>query len=135
MDERELQAFLDRQLTAIISTISRSGTPHSVPVWYRFGDGLFTVWTDSSRRWVRNLKSNAAVSVVVAEHNAPFAAVVARGTAEVAVGQPGTEDEIGRIVRRYLPEGEVDDYVAQWSGLQTIVRIKPLQVRSWARGF
>lgn len=135
MNDRELQAFLDRPMTAVVSTIGGSGAPHAVPVWYRFANGRFTVWTDSSRRWVRNLQRSPEVSVVVAEHEMPFAAVVARGTAEIAVDQPGTADEIGRIVRRYLPEDEVAGYVAQWSALRTIVRIKSLQVRSWARGF
>jgi PPOX class probable F420-dependent enzyme len=135
MNDRELEAFLDRPLTATISTGSHSGAPHSVPVWYRFADGLFTVWTDASRRWVRNLQSRPEVSVVVAEHDAPFAAVVARGTAEVAIDQPGTDDEIRRIAQRYLSEDEVDAYVAQWPALRTIVRIKPLQIRSWSRGF
>jgi PPOX class probable F420-dependent enzyme len=135
MNDHELQAFLDGVMTAVVSTVGVSATPHSVPVWYRFANGRFTVWTDSSRRWVRNLQRSPEVSVVVAEHEAPFAAVLARGTAEIAVDQPGTADEIGLIVRRYLPEDEVDDYIAQWSELRTIVRIKPLQVRSWARGF
>ncbi len=135
MNDRELQAFLVRPLMAVVSTIGVSGRPHSVPVWYRFADGRFTVWTDSSRRWVRNLQRSPEVSVVVAEHEAPFAAVVARGTAEIAVDRPGTANEIVRIVRRYLPEDEVEDYVEQWSELRTIVRINSLRIRSWARGF
>lgn len=135
MNDAELQSFLDRSLTATVATVGAGGTAHSVPVWYRFEGGLFTVWTDSSRRWVRNLQRNPQASVVVAEHGPPFAAVVARGTAEVAIDQPGTDDEIRRIVRRYLPAEEVDAYIAQWSTLRTIVRIRPLQLRSWARGF
>lgn len=135
MNDAELRAFLDRALTATIATVGVRGTPHGVPVWYRFGDGLFKVWTDPSRRWVRNLEHNPEVSVVVAEHGPPFAAVVARGRAEVAVDQPGTDDEIRRIALRYLPEDEVDGYIAQWSTLRTIVRIRPRQIRSWARGY
>ena len=135
MNDAELQSFLDRMLTATIATAGPNRAPHSVPVWYRFDGRRFTVWTDSSRRWVKNIERNPLVSVVVAEHTAPFAAVVARGTATVANDEPGTDDEIRRIAERYLPSDEVPGYVAQWRGLRTIVRIEPHQIRSWARGF
>jgi len=135
MNDAEIQSFLGRALTATVSTVGVRNTAHGVPVWYRFKDGLFRVWTDASRLWVRNLRRNPQVSVVVAEHEPPFGAVVSRGKAEVAVDQPGTDEEILGIVRRYLAEEEVADYVQQWSILRTIIRIRPLQIRSWARGF
>lgn len=122
-------------LTVTVATVGPTGAAHSVPVWYRFDGEVFTVWTDSSRRWVKNVERNPLVSVVVAEHVPPFAAVVARGPAEVAVDEPGTDDEIRRIAERYLPAHEVTGDVAQWRGLRTIVRIKLRQIRSWARGF
>ena len=71
----------------------------------------------------------------MAEHEAPFAAVIARGTAEVEVDPPGMEDDIRGIVERYVPEREVDAYIAQWVALRTIVRIEALQIRSWDRGY
>ncbi len=135
MDDAQLRSFLDRTLTATIATVGRNATPHSVPVWYRFDGRVFTVWTDRSRRWVKNVERNPLVSMVVAEHAPPFAAVVARGTAEVAVDEPGTDEEIRRIAERYLAADEVPAYVTQWRGLRTIVRIMPRQIRSWARGF
>lgn len=135
MDDAQAQSFLDRMLTATVSTVGPDGAPHSVPVWYRFSGDVFTVWTDTSRLWVKNIERSPLVSIVVAEHVPPFAAVVARGAAEVAVDEPGTDEEIRKIAERYLPAHEVGDYVAQWGGLRTIVRIKPRQMRSWARGY
>ena len=135
MNESELQAFLDRSLTATVATVGAKGGAHSVPVWYRFKDGSFTIWTDGSRQWVKNARRNPQVSVAVAEHEAPFAAVIARGTATVAIDPPGMADDIRAIVERYIPAGEVDGYVTQWAALRTIVRIEALQVRAWARGY
>ena len=46
MNESELQAFLDRPMTAIVATVGAKGGAHSVPVWYRFKAGSFRIWTD-----------------------------------------------------------------------------------------
>ena len=135
MNESDLQAFLGRSMTAIVATVGAKGGAHSVPVWYRFKAGSFRIWTDGSRQWVKNARRNPQVSVAVAEHEAPFAAVIARGTAEVEVDPPGMEDDIRGIVERYVPEREVDAYIAQWVALRTIVRIEALQIRSWDRGY
>ena len=135
MNKAELQAFLDRPMTAIVATVGAKGGVHSVPVWYRFMAGSFRIWTDGSRQGVKNARRNPQVSVVVAEHEAPYAAVVARGEAEVEVEPVGMKDDIRGIVGRYIPEGEVDAYIAQWAALRTIVRIEALQIRAWGRGY
>ena len=135
MNESEIQAFLDRSMTAIVATVGAKGGAHSVPVWYRFKAGSFRIWTDVSRQWVKNARRNPQVSIAVAEHEAPFAAVIARGEAEVEVDPPGMEDDIRGIVERYIPEGEVDAYMSQWGALRTIVRIEPQQIRAWGRGY
>ena len=135
MNEAELQAFLDRSMTAIVATVGAKGGAHCVPVWYRFEAGWFRIWTDGSRQWVKNALRNPNVSVAVAEHDVPFAAVIARGKAEVAVDPPGMEDDIRGIIERYIPEDEVDAYIAQWTSLRTIVRIETLNIRAWGRGY
>ncbi len=135
MDDEELQAYLDRPMTAVNSTVGAKGAPHSVPVWYRFADGRFTIWTGTARRWVRNIENNSRVSIVVAEHVEPFAAVVVRGVAEIAVDTPVVDEEIRRIALRYMPPEDVDRYIEQWASIRAIVSITPTQIRSWGRGF
>ena len=135
MNEEEIQAFLDRSFTAIVSTVGRRGNPHSVPVWYRFADGSFRIWTDESRAWVKNALRHPQMSVAVAEHEPPFAAVIARGTAEVLIDPPGMADEVRAIVARYIPAAEVDAYIAPWTSLRTIVWIEASDVRAWGRGY
>ena len=119
MNEEEIRAFLDRSLTVIVSTVGRTGDAHSVPVWYRFADGSFRIWTDASRAWVKNARRHPQVSVAVAEHEATFAAFIPRGTAEVLDDQADLDDEVRGIVRRYIPEAEVDAYIAPWTSLRT----------------
>ena len=135
MNDEEIQAFLDRPFTAVVATVGRTGNVHSVPVWYRFAEGSFRIWTDGSRAWVKNARRHPQMSVAVAEHEAPFAAVIARGTAEVLADPPGMADEVRAIVARYIPEAEVDAYIAPWSSLRTIVRIEASGIRAWGRGY
>ena len=78
MNDDEVLAFLERPLVAVISTVSADGTTHGVPVWYRYDGSAFSIWTDRSRRWVRNLEQRAEVAIFLAEHQPPFAAVIAR---------------------------------------------------------
>ena len=84
---------------------------------------------------MKNARRNPQVSITVAEHVAPFAAVIAHGEAVVETDPPGIEDDIRGIVERYIPDGEVGAYIAQWAALRTIVRIEALQIRAWGRGY
>ena len=135
MNDDEVRAFLERPLTAVVSTTNASGAPHSVPVWYRFDGSTFAVWTGASRLWVKNAIARPDVGLVVAEHEAPFSAVIVRGTAEVSTDGPATNDEVRRITARYIEASGVEDYVAQWARLRTIVRITPRLMRAWGQGY
>ena len=135
MNDEEMKTFLDRPMTAVVATVGRNGAAHSVPVWFAFHDGAFIVWTDANRQWVKNARANPRMSITVAEHEPPFAAVVARGEAEVLDEPPGLAADIRRIVEKYIPAGEVDAYIEQWGMLRTIVRIVPTTTRAWGRGY
>jgi hypothetical protein len=57
------------------------------------------------------------------------------GLAEVVTGESAAiTDVIRGITRRYLPETEVDSYVATWSELRTVVTVKPERIVSWSTG-
>ena len=135
MNDEEMKTFLDRPMTAVVATVGRSGGAHSVPVWFAYVEGAFIVWTDANRQWVKNAQANPRVSISIAEHEPPFAAVVARGEAEVLDEPPGLAADIRKIVEKYIPAGEVDAYIEQWGMLRTIVRIVPTTTRAWGRGY
>src|SRR3712207_8687354 len=89
-----VQGFLDRvrpALLGVVSTLLADGSPHGVPVWYRYDGAAVHIWTHEERLWVRNVRRDARVAFSVQEIEPPFAAVVMRGTAEVTTG-----GEIGR---------------------------------------
>ncbi|MDP6606853.1 MAG: TIGR03618 family F420-dependent PPOX class oxidoreductase [Dehalococcoidia bacterium] len=134
MNDQDLAAFLDRPLTAVAGTIGRDGSPHAVPLWYRYDGGRFTIWTGESRAWVRNLQRDPRISLTIAEHDRPFAAVLVRGTATVTTSGAAL-DEARRICARYIEASALDGYVEGFSDLQTIVEVTPDRVASWGRGY
>jgi PPOX class probable F420-dependent enzyme len=139
MSPAELLRFLDRTqpaLVGVVGTVRKNGSPHVVPVWYRWDGEAVLVWTDEGRGWVRNAVRDPRVAFSVQEPEAPYAAVVMHGEAEVRTsGDPETEAEIRRITARYIEEAQVDEYIAGWAELRTILTIRPSSINSWGRGY
>ena len=135
MTADELDAFLNRERPArlgVVGTLGRDGSPHVVPVWYRWDGKVVTIWADEPRIWVQNLLRDGRAAFSVHEEDWPFPAVVLRGRAEVVVGDtPFVREEIRRITRRYVSEDGVEAYVARWATLRTIVTIYPERIASW----
>ncbi len=122
----------DPAMLGVVSTLLPDGSPHQVPVWYRWDGERVHIWTHDERLWVRNLLRDPRVSFSVQEPGPPFGAVIMRGRADVEYDDPG---EIRRITERYIEADQVEAYVADWPHLRTIVRIRPERLRSWARGY
>jgi PPOX class probable F420-dependent enzyme len=138
MNEAELEAFLAQTFPTplgVVATLRPDGSPHVVPVWFRWHAGAVTLWTTEGRAWVRNLLRDPRVAFSVQTFDDPYPAVIMRGTATVATADDaGTVEEIKAITRRYVaPEG-VEDYVARWPNLRTIVTMVPAHVVSWSVG-
>ena len=131
----EALALLSRPLTAVISTISANATPLAVPVWYRFDGARVAIWTGTARRWVRHLAARPACALTVQEHEPPYGAVLIRGPAEVVSGESWIDKETRRIAARYIAAAEIDDYVARFDDLRTIVIVRPHALRTWGQGY
>jgi PPOX class probable F420-dependent enzyme len=139
MRREDIQAFLDRERPAmlgVVGTLRRDGSPHLVPVWYRYDGESVHVWTTDERAWVRHLLRDDRVAFTVLEPAPPYGAVVMHGRAEVATSDAAEiSDEIRRITRRYIEEPEIESYIAGWEHLRTIVTIRPERMTAWGRGY
>jgi PPOX class probable F420-dependent enzyme len=138
MSETELEAFLAQTFPTplgVIATLRSDGSPHVLPVWFRWDAGVVKIWTTETRVWVRNLLRDPRVAFSVQTFEPPYPAVMIRGGAVVATADDAdTVEQARAITRRYLPPEEVDGYVAQWADLRTIVTISPDQIVSWSAG-
>ncbi|MFJ9631633.1 TIGR03618 family F420-dependent PPOX class oxidoreductase [Streptomyces sp. NPDC101175] len=138
MSEAEREAFLAQTFPTplgVIATLRRDGSPHAIPVWFRWDSGVVTLWTTDTRVWVRNLLRDPRVSFTVQTFDAPYPAVMIRGRATVATADDAaTVEEARAIARRYVAPEDVEDYVARWSDLRTIVTIVADRTVSWSAG-
>jgi PPOX class probable F420-dependent enzyme len=138
MTEAELEAFLAQTFPTplgVISTLRRDGSPHIVPVWFRWDSGTVRIWTTETRVWVRNLLRDPRVAFSVQTFEEPYPAVMMRGRATVATAHDvATTEQARAIARRYRAPEDVDGYVARWSDLRTIVTIIPDRIVSWSAG-
>jgi PPOX class probable F420-dependent enzyme len=139
MSPAEVVAFLDRTepaLLGVVGTLRGDGSPHVVPVWYRYDGEAVYIWSDEGRGWVADLVRDPRVAFSVQELEPPYAAVVMHGSAEVRTSDgEDVSEEIRRITSRYIEPPEVENYIAGWGHLRTIVTIQPERITSWARGY
>ena len=112
MSEAELEAFLAQTFPTplgVIATLRRDGSPHVIPIWFRWHDGTVRIWTTDTRAWVRNLVRDPRVAFSVQTFEAPYPAVMMRGLATVATADDAATVEQARgISRRYLAADEVE---------------------------
>jgi PPOX class probable F420-dependent enzyme len=138
MSAADLEAFLAQTFPTplgVVATLRRDGSPHIVPVWFRWDAGAVTIWTTETRAWVRNLRHDPRVAFSVQTFEEPYPAVMMRGGATVATAHDAaTVEEIRAITRRYILAEEVEEYMARWPDLRTIVTIVPAHIVSWSAG-
>ena len=92
---------LPRPYLGVVGTLQEDGSPHAVPVWYRYDGEAVSIWSDEGRGWVRNVLRDPRVAFSVQEIEPPYAAVVMHGRAEVDTSDDhAIDDEIRRITRR-----------------------------------
>jgi PPOX class probable F420-dependent enzyme len=136
MSTAELEAFLAQTFPTplgVIATLRRDGSPHILPVWFRWDTGAVTIWTTEARAWVRNVLRDLRVAFSVQTFEGPYPAVVMRGGATVATANDAaTSEEIRAITRRYIVPEDVEGYIARWPDLRTIVTIVPAHIVSWS---
>ena len=138
MSPAELETFLGQVFPTplgVVGTLRQDGSPHLVPVWFRWDGAAVAIWTTQTRAWVRNLLRDPRAAFSVQTFEEPYPAVVMRGTATVATADDAmTGEEIRAITRRYVPAEGVESYIADWPHLRTIVTIVPDHIVSWSAG-
>jgi len=85
----------DRTL-GVLTTNSRDGYPHSVPVGVRWEDGALRFETDSNAKKLRNLQNDPRVSILI--HGKPKWGVLIQGRAEILSRGAGREQSQIRVV-------------------------------------
>ena len=81
MNSIEMSAFLEESHIAHLVTLRKNGTPHISPIWYKYVDGEFAMFTPSHSIKFYNLSRDSRASISVASYDEPYRYVVAEGFA------------------------------------------------------
>jgi PPOX class probable F420-dependent enzyme len=112
VNPQEIMAYLAAPHIAVVATVSRNGTPHLTPNWYRYNGKVLTLITRTDRLKYLNLQRDNRISVCIYDPPVASNYVVISGTATCS--DQDIWDGARRIIERYRSPNEVDDYLARW---------------------
>jgi PPOX class probable F420-dependent enzyme len=81
MTPEERDAYLAQPRNAVLATTNPDGRVHAVPVWFRYVDGVFLIYTE--RGAVKHRNAAEAGRAAICVDDGKFAYVSAEGTIEV----------------------------------------------------
>jgi PPOX class probable F420-dependent enzyme len=140
MTPAQISEFLDEPNLAHVMTLRANGSSHAVPVWYRYVDGTFYVFTPSTSVKVKNLARDPRLTISIASNDRPYCYVVAEGTASVTpMADPNDAvfEHAASIAARY--EGGLEGGRAYIEKLMlrfpvSLITMTPTKTREWAAG-
>lgn len=128
MTPEELDEFLTVERTARVATVSPSGEPHVVPLWFVWFDGAvyFTSLRKSRRQRDVEQGSRVAVCVDAGDDYGDLRGAVLYGRLEDATDDPRLEEARLALGRKYWGDFQVPEVKSH-----TFMRLRPDRVASW----
>jgi PPOX class probable F420-dependent enzyme len=127
----ELAELLAGRALAILATHRKDGSTMLSPVWHEWADGGFSIVIGADDPKSLHLQRDARLTVLVAQHEPPYASIELRGSA-VLSRSSGVHAIARRIAIRYLGEEGGNAYADQLAAESLeLVRLVPGTVRAW----
>ena len=76
-NDAAIEAFLQEETIAVLSTHNADGTIHSAPILFLFDDGVFHLGTQVGAQRVANLQRNPTATLLIERRQDPFKFVIA----------------------------------------------------------
>lgn len=141
----ELARFLEEEMTLVVTTIGRDGTPHTTPLWYFLDNGQIVFRSFTKSQKIVNLDRDPRVTVLIERGLAyeELQGVMIRGTARLIDGADDPAyvlESYRRLAARYPMVGpepvELDDEALEqafgrFAPKNTAVVIEPERTVSW----
>ena len=126
---KEAHEALQQTRICVLATTGPGDSPHAIPMWYRYRDGVITITTSSKSQKFKNVQLTGKAMVVIDDREPPYYAVMVKGDAETGPGL--SREEEYEIALRYLGEENVGEFMAAYDAGEsddaTIV-IRPTKV-------
>jgi PPOX class probable F420-dependent enzyme len=134
MKKTEMDDFLSGPKIAKIATVRKNGSPDVAPVWYYWdGESCYVVGRKKAA-WVKNIKREPRVTVLIDDSTPPYSKVVMEGKAKIVGTQLDDWIDIGRqMVKKYYGPTAGDSYLeGSKDQPRTTIRITPKRIMTWA---
>ncbi len=131
LTEEEIEIFLKEVKVARISTFNEDGTIHTVPVWFKYEDGQFTIASPEKSRKTRNILRNDNLTLLIDVEGPPTRGVIVYGKGEVDFTE--WNSEALSLLKKYLPEEDARKTLDGLNKLTKWVRISinPTRIASF----
>lgn len=125
MTVAERTEFLGDSHVAIIAIERRDKPPLTVPIWYRVDEsGDIEIWTELGSLKERFIRAAGRFSLAVQQETTPYRYVSVGGPASIRTDIP--REGVLPIVRRYVPDHEMDDYLAEnYNDKAVLITMRP----------
>lgn len=124
--------FLREQKILHLATIGSDGSPHLVPVWYRYAATKFYIGTNTKTAKAKNVQKNNTVSFCVdAGIWHPIHGIMGTGRARLITEESTVRKIAGQILLRYFKS--LDGKAARQLLDETdcIIEVTPKKMTSW----
>lgn len=106
LTDEEIEIFIKEVKVARISTFNEDGTIHTVPVWFKYENGQFTIASPEKSRKTRNILRNDNLTLLIDVEGPPTRGVIVYGKGEVDFTEWDSEalSLLKNIFLRKMPE-------------------------------
>ena len=133
MNKKTMERFLSGPNIAKVATVRKDGSPMVVPVWYYWdGKSCYIVGRKKSA-WVKNIKREPRVTVLIDDAAPPYPKVTIEGTAKIVGTKLDDWIDIGRqMVKKYFGPDAGDSYLeGSIDQPRTTIKVKPSKITTW----
>jgi PPOX class probable F420-dependent enzyme len=142
MSDEEQRGFIENGHTAILTSISKEGRPHPVPMWYVVMDDLVHLATYTKSQKVRNLRRNPSCAVLFAtgEVYEELRGLLIQGRAEIRDDGEAAYRVERQLYEKYVlrspaPPGNlpetVEELLRNRARKRSAVIVHPERISSW----
>ena len=136
MTDDEITEFIEHSRTATMATLSASGKPHLVAMWYAVLDGEIWFETKAKSQKAVNLRRDPTITVMIEDGQtySTLRGVSIDGRAEIVDADEDLLHRVGVSVwERYTGPytDEMKPFVEQMMHNRIAVRVVPTRLRSW----
>jgi hypothetical protein len=132
LTQPELEKFLTTGANIIrLSTLSPSGHPYVVPLWFWYEGGNIMIAARRQNEWLKHIEADGRVGASIDTSDAPYVRVLVKGTASI-LDRNWTGPWEPLAVRYIGPEAGHAYYDKTKAVPRVLVRIAPENIMSWS---